>query len=208
MKPIDIENLDWNKGDGLLPAIVQHARTGRVLMLGFVNREALRQSQERNKAVFYSRTRDRLWMKGETSGHTLELESIEVDCDNDTLLMLAEPAGPTCHRGSASCFPQSRPFLDRLDNLVASRLEHLPDNSYTTKLAQAGVAATAQKVGEEGVELALAAVDEDTSRVSGEAADLLYHVIVLLQQRGLRLADVTTVLRQRHADSANDPGPH
>lgn len=203
MKPIDIEALDWNKGDGLLPAIVQHARTGRVLMLGFVNREALRLSHERGKAVFYSRTRDRLWMKGETSGHTLELESIEHDCDNDTLLMLAEPAGPTCHRGSNSCFPQSRPFLDRLDKLVASRLEHRPAGSYTTALAKAGVAAGAQKVGEEAVELALAAVAEDDDHVAGEAADLLYHLIVLLHQRGLDLADVTAVLRQRHADGTH-----
>lgn len=202
MNSIDIEALDWNKGDGLLPAIVQHARTGRVLMLGFVNREALRQSQERGKAVFYSRTRDRLWMKGETSGHTLAIESIETDCDSDTVLMLAEPAGPTCHRGTNSCFPRSRPFLDRLDNLVAGRMEHQPAGSYTTKLAQAGVAAGAQKVGEEAVELALAAVAESDANVAAEAADLLYHLIVLLHQRGLSLADVTAVLRERHADGA------
>jgi phosphoribosyl-AMP cyclohydrolase / phosphoribosyl-ATP pyrophosphohydrolase len=199
----DPETLDWNKGDGLLPAIVQHWRDGRVLMLGYMNREALEATRETGKVTFYSRSKQRLWTKGESSGHVLELKGIRGDCDHDTLLVLAQPHGPTCHLGTDSCFgdalePQLA-FLGQLDALVAQRHAERPEGSYTTKLFDAGTRRIAQKVGEEGVETALAAVAQDEDALLGESADLLFHLLVLLRARGLDLADVVGVLRERHA---------
>ena len=192
--------LDWDKGGGLLPAIVQDARSHRVLMLGYMDREALAATVDTGFVTFFSRSRRRQWTKGESSGHRLRLVSLEADCDADTLLVQALPHGPTCHLGRASCFegaPASA--LAELDRLVETRASELPEGSYTTRLLREGIRRVAQKVGEEGVEAALAAVAEDDDALLGEAADLAYHLLVLLRARGLGLADLEDVLRRRGA---------
>ncbi|MBE1160956.1 bifunctional phosphoribosyl-AMP cyclohydrolase/phosphoribosyl-ATP diphosphatase HisIE [Dyella acidiphila] len=199
----DLSRLDWQKSDGLLPAVVQHWLTGEVLMLGYMNAEALAETQAIGKVTFYSRSKQRLWMKGESSGHTLDVKSVRVDCDGDTLLVLADPQGPTCHLGTSSCFGDAvRPplgFLAELDALVEQRRQVLPAGSYTTRLFKDGTRRIAQKVGEEGVETALAAVAQGDDELLGEAADLIFHLTVLLRARGMGLADVTRVLLERHA---------
>jgi len=199
MHPDEHEALAFAKQGGLLPAIVQHAGSGQVLMLGYMNREALNKTLATGKVTFYSRSRQCLWTKGESSGHVLDLVSIESDCDHDTLLVQALPHGPTCHLGRPSCFSTApENFLATLDALVKDRaVNSLPD-SYTGKLFASGVRRIAQKVGEEGVETALAAVAQDDEALLGEAADLLYHLLVLLRARGLGLADAVAVLAQRH----------
>lgn len=197
--PDDPENLDWAKGDGLLPAIVQDVDTLRVLMLGYMNAEALAATRVSGHVTFYSRSKQRLWTKGESSGHFLDLVDIRADCDDDTLLVLARPHGPTCHLGRSSCFPDAPGgFLAELDALVAARERERPAGSYTTNLFDAGVRRIAQKVGEEGVETSLAAVAQDDAALLGESADLLYHLLVLLRARGLSLDDAVAVLRERH----------
>ena len=200
---IDISRLDWAKGDGLLPAIVQHWLSGEVLMLGYMNAEALAQTQAGGQVTFYSRSKRRLWTKGESSGHVLALKSIRVDCDADTLLVQAEPRGPTCHLGTSSCFGEGvRPplgFLAELDAVVAQRHAERPAGSYTTRLFEGGMRRIAQKVGEEGVETALAAVVQNDAELLGEAADLVFHLTVALRARGLSLGDVASVLADRHA---------
>jgi phosphoribosyl-ATP pyrophosphohydrolase/phosphoribosyl-AMP cyclohydrolase len=199
----DFSRLDWAKSGGFLPAIVQHWLTGEVLMLGYMNADALAQTQAIGKVTFYSRSKQRLWTKGESSGHALVLKSIRVDCDADTLLVQADPRGPTCHFGTTSCFgDEVRPplgFLAELDTLVASRKAELPEGSYTTQLFNSGTRRIAQKVGEEGVETALAAVTQGDDELLGEAADLIFHLTVLLRARGFGLADVTRVLLRRHS---------
>ena len=196
------ERLDWSKGDGLLPAIVQHWRSGAVLMLGYMNREALERTQQSGKVTFWSRSKQRLWTKGETSGNFLLLQSLHADCDGDTLLVQAQPQGPTCHLGTSSCFGDaSTPplaFLAELDALIAQRAEQRPAGSYTTKLFESGTRRIAQKVGEEGVETALAGVGEDDAALLGEAADLLFHLLVLLRARGASLTDLAARLAARH----------
>lgn len=197
---LDLESLAWDKQDGLLPAIIQDATTQRVLMLGYMNREALAATLESRRVTFFSRSKARLWMKGESSGDVLDLVSLEVDCDADTLLVQAVPRGPTCHLGRVSCFPDAPGnFLAELDALIATRERERPEGSYTTKLFEAGTRRIAQKVGEEGVETALAAVAQDEAALLGEAGDLIYHLIVLLRARGLGLADAVELLRSRHA---------
>ncbi|HJU40006.1 MAG TPA: bifunctional phosphoribosyl-AMP cyclohydrolase/phosphoribosyl-ATP diphosphatase HisIE [Tahibacter sp.] len=195
-------DLDWDKGAGLLPAIVQHASSGVVLMQGWMNPDALAATRTSGKVTFYSRSRQRLWTKGETSGHWLVVESIRADCDRDAILVLAQPHGPTCHTGTTSCFgDDAKPafaFLAELDALVAARERERPDGSYTTQLFDGGVRRIAQKVGEEGVETALAAVAQTPDDLAGEAADLLFHLTVLLRARGLSLADAVAVLARRH----------
>ncbi|PKM15106.1 MAG: bifunctional phosphoribosyl-AMP cyclohydrolase/phosphoribosyl-ATP diphosphatase [Gammaproteobacteria bacterium HGW-Gammaproteobacteria-2] len=199
MHPDELEALAFAKQDGLLPAIVQHAGSGQVLMLGYMNREALNKTLATGKVTFYSRSRQCLWTKGESSGHVLDLVSIESDCDHDTLLVQALPHGPTCHLGRSSCFPTApENFLATLDALVKDRAVNALPDSYTGKLFASGVRRIAQKVGEEGVETALAAVAQDDEALLGEAADLLYHLLVLLRARGLGLADALAVLAQRH----------
>ena len=199
----NLSRLDWPKGDGLLPAVVQHWLSGEVLMLGYMNADALAETQRSGCVTFWSRSRQRLWMKGESSGHVLALKSIRVDCDADTLLVQAEPHGPTCHNGTSSCFGEGvRPplgFLAELDALVAQRDAERPQGSYTTKLFEGGIRRIAQKVGEEGVESALAAVAQGDEELLGEAADLVFHLTVLLRARGLSLAAVAEVLARRHA---------
>lgn len=196
---LDESRLDWRKGDGLLPVIVQDAATLRVLMLGYMNAEALQVTQASGHVTFFSRSKQRLWTKGESSGHFLDLVDIRQDCDDDTLLVLARPHGPTCHLQRASCFPEAPgDFLGELDALVESRERERPPGSYTTRLFESGVRRIAQKVGEEGVETALAGVAQDDAALLGESADLLYHLIVLLRARGLSLADAVKVLQERH----------
>lgn len=197
---LEPDQLDWSKGDGLLPAIVQDASTRRVLMLGYMNREALEATLASGRVTFYSRSKQRLWTKGESSGHVLETRSIEADCDNDTLLIQAVPHGPTCHLQRTSCFAEAPgSFLAELDALVARRERERPAGSYTTRLFEDGVRRIAQKVGEEGVETALAAVVQDEAALLGESADLLYHLLVLLRSRGLGLAEVEVLLAARHS---------
>ena len=194
----DIDALAWDKQGGLLPAIVQDAATLRVLMLGYMDRQALSVTLASGKVTFFSRSKGRLWTKGEASGHVLELVSIEADCDADTLLLQAHPHGPTCHLQRASCFPAApADGLAELDALIGQREHERPQGSYTTKLFESGVRRIAQKVGEEGVETALAAVAQDEAALLGEAADLLYHLTVLLRARGLSLEDARRVLAAR-----------
>jgi phosphoribosyl-ATP pyrophosphohydrolase/phosphoribosyl-AMP cyclohydrolase len=196
---LDAASIDWAKGDGLVSAIVQDADTGRVLMLGYMDRAALATTLAGGDVTFFSRSRQRQWTKGETSGNTLRLVSVEADCDNDTLLVQARPQGPTCHLGRASCFPQAPgDFLAELDGFLRQRAAERPEGSYTTRLFDGGIRGIAQKVGEEGVETALAAVVQDDAALLGEAADLAYHLLVLLRARGLGLRELTETLRARH----------
>jgi phosphoribosyl-ATP pyrophosphohydrolase/phosphoribosyl-AMP cyclohydrolase len=204
--PDDIGLLDWSKGDGLLPAIVQDARTGRVLMLGYMNPATLRETLTGGRVVFFSRSRGERWLKGETSGHYLEVLQVSADCDSDALLILASPIGPTCHLGTTSCFDGAHPtdaqqlgFLGILEKTIAQRMVEQPEGSYTARLVAQGPSRIAQKVGEEGLETALAAVTRDDAGVIGESADLLYHLMVLLKSRNLSLADVARELQARHA---------
>lgn len=204
-----LDTLEFAKGDGLLPLIVQHAHDGRVLMLGYANRDALEATLRTREIHFWSRSRQRLWRKGETSGHVLELVSIAPDCDGDTLLCQALPAGPTCHRGTPSCFDAAtpaHPWLNELEALIAARANADPASSYVARLLAAPIARRAQKVGEEGVETALAAVGDDPAKLREEAADLLFHLLVLLRGSGLSLADVVGELARRHAPKAPDRG--
>ncbi len=194
----DPETLAWDKQGGLVPAVVQDADTQRVLMLGYMDRDALETTLASGRVTFFSRSRQRLWTKGETSGHVLELVRLEADCDRDTLLVQARPRGPTCHLGTSSCFMQApAAALAELENLIETRERERPPGSYTTTLFEAGIARIAQKVGEEGVETVLAAVTADDAALTGEAADLVYHLLVLLRARGLGFADVAKVLASR-----------
>lgn len=196
-----ISQLDWEKVDNLMPAIIQHAVSGEVLMLGYMNQEALGVTQSSAKVTFYSRTKERLWTKGETSENYLNVVSITPDCDNDTLLVLVNPVGPTCHKGNNSCFHPAETdwaFLYQLEELLASRKTADPESSYTAKLYASGTKRIAQKVGEEGVETALAATVNDRFELKNEASDLIYHLLVLLQDQDLNLSAVIENLRQRH----------
>ena len=202
----DVGSLDWDKGNGLLPAIVQHARTGKVLMLGYMNDAALRETLAGGRVMFYSRSRESLWLKGETSGNYLNVVDVSTDCDNDTILVLADPIGPTCHKGTDSCFAEAAEtdaqrlaFLALLENIIANRIADQPEGSYTAKLVAKGPSRIAQKVGEEGVETALAAVTRDDDGLVSECADLVYHLMVLLKSRELPLERVVAELRARHA---------
>ncbi|KLN96072.1 bifunctional phosphoribosyl-AMP cyclohydrolase/phosphoribosyl-ATP diphosphatase HisIE [Moellerella wisconsensis] len=196
-----IDQLDWEKVDNLMPVIVQHAISGDVLMLGYMNNDALKTTLESQKVTFYSRTKQRLWTKGETSGNFLNLVDIFTDCDNDSLLVLAQPIGPTCHNGTESCFNPAQSqwgFLYELENLLKSRKTASPESSYTAQLYASGTKRIAQKVGEEGVETALAATVNDREELTNEAADLIYHLLVLLQDQDLDLSAVINCLKQRH----------
>jgi len=205
----NLNTLDFGKSGGLLPAVVQHAGRDAVLMLGYMNREALIATLARRRVVFFSRTRGRLWEKGETSGHSLELENIRADCDRDTLLVRAWPRGPVCHTGDSSCFggeaeSESDPlaFLSTLESVIDERVTKRPEGSYTTRLLAAGWTRIAQKVGEEGLEVALATVQGTDTDVIHESADLLYHLLVLLRARGLKLERVLKELESRHLERA------
>lgn len=195
-------NLDFDKMGGLIPAVIQDNMTNKVLMLGFMNEEAYQKTLETNKVVFYSRTKKRLWMKGETSGNTLQVVSITPDCDNDTLLIRAIPAGPVCHTGSGTCFGEKNEedimFLKYLQNFIERRRMEMPEGSYTTSLFQKGINRMAQKVGEEAVETVIEATNGTEDRLVYEGADLLYHLIVLLTSKGLRIEDLAKELKKRH----------
>ena len=206
---VDAGRIDWDKDGGLVPAIIQDVDSGAVLMLGYMNREALTATLARGRVVFFSRTRQRLWEKGETSGNHLSVAEIRLDCDADTLLVLARPAGPTCHTGDRTCFgtePLTRAeplaFLAQLENVIAERINEAPEGSYTARLYARGVRRVAQKVGEEGLEVALAGAGEADPQLIAESADLLFHLLLLLRSRAIPLAAVVDELRQRHAARA------
>ena len=208
-----LDALDWGKGQGLLPAIVQDL-DGAVLMLGYMNREALAATRASGRVTFFSRSKQRLWTKGETSGHFLEVRAIAADCDGDTLLIRAHPLGPACHRGTRTCFGEAAPgeeaqrpaaaqpyeFLGVLTQIIRRRIDERPPGSYTARLVEEGPRRIAQKVGEEGVELALASVAQGDAEVICEAADLLYHVVLLLESKGLSLERVVAELAARHGE--------
>lgn len=192
---------DFSKyADGLVPAIIQDADSRQVLMLGFMNEAALQQSQQEGKVTFFSRSKQRLWTKGETSGHFLYIHEIKTDCDNDTLLIKASPAGPVCHTGSATCFDEENPgfSIHRLEQIITDRKNNPTDKSYTASLFAKGINKVAQKVGEEAVELVIESKDDNRELFLGEAADLLFHYLVLLQHKGFTLADVISTLEKRH----------
>ena len=197
-----IDQLDWQKVDGLMPAVIQDSRSGAVLMLGYMNKEALATTFELGKVTFYSRTKQRLWTKGETSENYLLVDEISTDCDNDSLLITAEPCGPTCHLGRNSCFTHKKQpalsFIAQLDALLGERKDADPEQSYTASLFARGTKRCAQKVGEEGVEVALAAVANDRDELVNESADLIYHLLVLLQKQQVPLTEVVTCLQARH----------
>lgn len=194
--------IDFSKyADGLVPAIIQDDRTGKVLMLGFMNEEAIKETEKLKRVTFYSRTKKRLWTKGEESGNFLDLKSITADCDNDTLLIKAHPLGPVCHTGADTCFNEENKqddFLQVLQEVIRNRHTQPTDNSYTSGLFKKGINAIAQKVGEEAVELVIEAKDNDKERFLNEAADLLFHYMILLQVKGCSIHDVAELLRQRH----------
>lgn len=205
MKLDQVAALDWEKTGGMMPAIVQDARSGQVLMFAYMNREALRTTLAEKRVTFFSRSRNRLWTKGESSGHWLNVVDVVKDCDNDTLLVLATPEGPTCHLGTQSCFGDEvatdaagLSFLKRLESTIAQRITDRPEGSYTARLWAEGPTRIAQKVGEEGVEVALAAVTQEDERLVSESADLLYHLALLLKTRNLSLTTVVRELEQRH----------
>jgi phosphoribosyl-ATP pyrophosphohydrolase/phosphoribosyl-AMP cyclohydrolase len=200
MKEI-IEKADWGKDNGLIPAIVQDSATARVLMLGYMSRESLTQTIASGKVTFFSRSKNRLWTKGETSNNFLLLDTIKLDCDNDTFLITARPQGPACHNGTETCFGEHEAdlgFLGTLEEVIATRMTAAPESSYVAKLMAKGVEKIAQKVGEEGVETALAGVLSSEENLKNEDADLLFHLMVLLKAKKLSLRDITAVLEKRH----------
>jgi len=198
---IDIDKLNFDKTQGLIPCIVQDARTNIVLMLGYMNREALDKTLSEKRLTFYSRTKQRLWTKGETSGNYLHLTDVKIDCDDDTLLFKVKPEGPTCHTGSDTCFNEVNGFsgLEFLETIIQERKNNPKAGSYTNQLFDSGINKVAQKVGEEAVELIIEAKDNNKELFLNEAADLMYHYIVLLTAKGYQLEDVLSVLRQRHS---------
>ncbi len=201
-KNFNTAGLAWDKMNGLIPVIIQDAQSSAILMLGYMNQEALAQTIETKFVTFFSRSKNRLWIKGETSNNKLKLISITSDCDNDALLILADPAGPTCHTGELSCFKKTNQtdweFMISLQKIISDRDKLRPENSYTTTLLNSGLSRIAQKVGEEGVEVVLAAIEKNDADFSGEVADLLFHLLVLLKARNLSLSDVIKVLKMRN----------
>ncbi|GHT73624.1 histidine biosynthesis bifunctional protein HisIE [Bacteroidia bacterium] len=195
-------NLDFDKMGGLLPAIIQDDRTSKVLMLGFMNAEALAKTRETGKVTFFSRTKNRLWTKGEESGNFLQVVSIAEDCDRDTLLIKVNPLGPVCHTGTDTCFGEKNQedimFLKQLQDFIIRRRQEMPEGSYTTSLFNKGIGRMAQKVGEEAVETVIEAMDGNDERLLYEGSDLLYHLIVLLTYKGYRIEDLANELKHRH----------
>ena len=194
--------IDFAKGSGLIPAIIQHSETNQVLMLGYMNEEALNITNKTGLVTFFSRSRDKIWTKGETSGNFLQLVTMIIDCDIDTLLIKVLPKGPVCHKGTVSCFDEDKftnmSFLSKLEEIIKSRKSEDETESYTAKLLNGPLRRIAQKVGEEGVETALASVTETDGKLISESADLLYHLLVLLQAKNLELSDVLNELKKRH----------
>ncbi len=199
---MDPMTLNFDKMDGLIPAVIQDSVSLKILMVGFMNREAYQKTCESHKVTFYSRTKNRLWTKGEESGNFLDVDRILVDCDNDTLLVMARPRGPVCHTGADTCFGETNSrgilFLDYLQKFIQRRRLEMPEGSYTTHLFSKGINKIAQKVGEEAVETVIEAKDQNDDLFIGEAADLVYHLIVLLTAKGFSLDDVAAKLESRH----------
>ncbi|MEM9052984.1 MAG: bifunctional phosphoribosyl-AMP cyclohydrolase/phosphoribosyl-ATP diphosphatase HisIE [Bacteroidota bacterium] len=195
--------IDFEKGGGLVPAIIQDSRTKEVQMLGYMNQEAVDKTLETGLVTFFSRSKNRLWTKGETSGNHLKLVSMKEDCDNDTILVQAIPVGPTCHKGDDTCFGNStaKGFIYELESIIEEKKEQLPEDSYTSYLFQKGINKIAQKVGEEAIEVVIEAKDENEDLFKGEAADLLYHFLVLLKAKGLQLSDIEELLKRRNSNS-------
>jgi phosphoribosyl-ATP pyrophosphohydrolase/phosphoribosyl-AMP cyclohydrolase len=193
-------NIDFSKGNGLVPAVIQDNNTLQVLMLGYMNEEALKKTEEEKRVTFFSRSKNRLWTKGETSGNYLEVIEIMVDCDNDTIVIKVNPAGPTCHTGSRSCFggETAKGFIYLLEQVISLRIETDNNESYTNKLYKKGINKVAQKVGEEAVELIIEAKDNNIDLFKNEAADLLYHFLILLKAKGVSLENIEEVLQERH----------
>jgi phosphoribosyl-ATP pyrophosphohydrolase/phosphoribosyl-AMP cyclohydrolase len=200
---IDINNLAWDKSNGLLPAIVQDAKSSQVLMLGYMNKDALEKTLELKQVTFYSRSKNKLWTKGETSGNRLDLVAVRVDCDNDTLLVSATPAGPICHTGTETCFgglsQTDWAFIQELEDVIQLRAQSTCENSYTASLMKEGVSRIAQKVGEEAVEVAIAAIDRPNNELCEEVADLFFHLLILLKAKKLSISDIIQVLRDRRS---------
>ncbi|MEL6560355.1 MAG: bifunctional phosphoribosyl-AMP cyclohydrolase/phosphoribosyl-ATP diphosphatase HisIE [Bacteroidota bacterium] len=194
--------IDFEKGNGLVPAIIQDVTNGTVLMLGYMNQEAVDKTIASGKVTFYSRSKQRLWTKGESSGNFMIYDHMVVDCDKDTLLVKAKPTGPVCHTGTATCFGddtiENHAFLSRLETIITDRKENDSDQSYTASLFRKGINKIAQKVGEEAVELVIEAKDDDDELFTNEAADLLFHYLILLQEKGFKLKDILSVLEARH----------
>ncbi|MDO6675604.1 bifunctional phosphoribosyl-AMP cyclohydrolase/phosphoribosyl-ATP diphosphatase HisIE [Tenacibaculum sp. 1_MG-2023] len=193
-------NIDFSKGNGLVPVVIQNNTTLQVLMLGYMNKEAFTKTQKEGKVTFYSRSKNRLWTKGEESGNFLWVKDIEVDCDNDTLLIKATPEGPTCHKGTTSCFGEETPkgFLYSLESIISDRIDNNVETSYTNKLYKRGINKVAQKVGEEAVEVVIEAKDNNDELFKNEAADLLYHYLILLKAKGFTITDIEKVLKSRN----------
>lgn len=197
---IDTSTLDWDKTAGLLPVIIQDYKTLEVLMLGYMNAEALEKTQAEGKVTFFSRTKNRLWTKGETSNNFLFVKELFVDCDNDTILIKADAVGPTCHTGSRSCFKTdfNQNFIFELENIINDRYENPVEGSYINKMRSKGLNKIAQKVGEEGVETVIAALAESEEELIGEASDLVFHLLFLLKEKGLSIQDIAKNLEKRH----------
>lgn len=209
MNTDQIEALAWEKMNGLLPAIVQDANSMQILMMGYMNKAAVAKTLETGKVTFYSRSKDRLWMKGETSGNDLALCSIKADCDNDSLLVIAKAKGPTCHEGTVSCFnsPNAKVnIIDRLEAIILERQQSQADSSYVARLLGEGMSRVAQKVGEEAVEVVIEAMKETSSTFSEEVADLLFHLLILMRLKGVAYADILQILKERNA-AALDSNP-
>lgn len=191
--------IDFTKGNGLVPVIIQNSNTSQVLMLGYMNEEAYKKTKSRGKVTFFSRSKNRLWTKGETSGNYLFVKDIQIDCDKDTILIKAEPEGPTCHTGATSCFNEetAKGFLYQLEQTINDRIVNNVENSYTNKLYKDGINKIAQKLGEEAVELIIEAKDNDDNLLKNEAADLLYHLLVLLKAKDVKLVEIEEILKDR-----------
>ena len=191
--------IDFKKGDGLVPVIIQNAMTLQVLMLGYMNEAAYLKTSKESKVTFFSRTKKRLWTKGEESGNFLEVKDMQIDCDNDTILIKAEPAGPTCHTGATSCFQEetSKGFMYELEQTISDKIDQDEAGSYTNQLFKRGINKVAQKVGEEAIELVIEAKDDDENLFKNEAADLMYHYLILLKAKGFSLLDVERILEER-----------
>lgn len=193
-------NIDFNKGDGLVPVVIQDAQSLEVLMLGYMNEEAWKKTEAEKKVTFFSRSKNRLWTKGEESGNFLEMQSYHIDCDQDTLLILVNPAGPTCHTGSRSCFNTSynQNFLFQLERIIQQRIDFPSDESYVNRLRHRGINKIAQKVGEEAVETVIAALTETDTDFINESSDLMFHLLVLLKEKGMSLETIAKNLEGRH----------
>ena len=195
--------IDFSKGEGLIPVIIQDEQSLEVLMLGYMNEEAYQKTAAENRVTFFSRAKNRLWTKGEESGNFLKVKKMSIDCDNDTLLIMAEPAGPTCHKGTRSCFATNynQNFLFRLEQIIGERYDNPAEDSYINKLRSKGLNKIAQKVGEEGVETVIAALNETENDLINEASDLIFHLLVLLREKNISLETISGNLEQRHFSS-------